>query len=78
MKAYVVEYDFKVIKVNQINSDEIEHRIESFTEVTEFIECVRRLKTQDTTMWGTKYILNLKTYVGDLVEIDSDKVINPI
>ena len=77
MKVYVVEYDFKYIKVGKIDSDDIEHRVEYFTDLSEFIARVKYLKENDTVSWGIQYILNLKTYSGVLDEIDPEKVINP-
>ena len=69
MKAYILEYDFEAMsfKLNELN----EHRIESYTDVTEFINRVKYVN-------GQSYMYNLKTYSGELNEIDVDRVLSPL
>lgn len=63
MKTYVYEYDIMV-------SAKIEHRVESFTDVNEFIARVKHFQNKF-------YISNEKCYIGDLKEIGVEKVLNP-
>lgn len=67
MKAYILEYDFEAMKV--LNEDE--HKIESFTDVTEFINRVKYVK-------GQYYNSNIKVYSGEVKELDIEKVLNPL
>lgn len=69
MKVYVVEYDFEIAKSNSFDSD-TEQRIRTFTDVTEFINEVKRIQDK----W---YISNIKTHVGETKEVELDKVLNP-
>ncbi|HFD2052083.1 TPA: hypothetical protein ACF2DE_002814 [Clostridium perfringens] len=62
MKAYVYEYD--------IITNKTEHRVESFTDLNEFIARVKHFQDKF-------YISNEKCYVGDLKEIDKERVLNP-
>lgn len=63
MKVYAIEYDFLAVK-------ETEHRIETFIDVTEFINRVKYLEDK-------YYNSNIKVYSGEVDEISIDKVLNP-
>ena len=80
MKVYAVEYDFDLYTVNSCCEPvSTERRTETFKDVTEFINRVKTLSTDKVSyLSGNKdYIRNLKTYSGELKEIDINKVINP-
>jgi len=70
MKVYVLEYDFELIKMNSLLTSEIEHRKETYLDVTKFINRVKDLN-------GKWYNSNIKVYTGIVKEIDIDKVLNP-
>lgn len=69
LKVYVIEYDFEIIKINSLKS-EIEHKIQSFTDATEFMNAVKEKQ-------GKYYISNIKVYSGEVSEIVLNKVLNP-
>lgn len=69
MKVYVLEYDFELFKMNSLTS-EIEHRKETYLDITNFINRVKYLNSK----W---YNSNIKVYTGIVEEIDIDKVLNP-
>lgn len=68
MKVYILEYDLEIVKM--YSSSETEHRKESYLDMVNFINAVKRSKDK----W---YISNIKTYVGEAKEIDIEKVLNP-
>lgn len=65
MRVYVYEYEISLVGTNKI-----EHRIESFTDVNDFIARVKHYKDK-------YYISNEKCYVGEVKEINKEKVLNP-
>jgi hypothetical protein len=69
MKVYAIEYDFTTMKVGLGVSD-TEHRIETYTDVTEFINRTKYLEDK-------YYTSNLRVYSGELEEVNVGKVINP-
>lgn len=69
MKVYIIEYDFETMKLNSFKL-EIEHRVESYTDTTKFIERVKYLNDKH-------YNSNIKVYSGEVPEIDIEKVLNP-
>jgi hypothetical protein len=69
MKVYAIEYDFTTMKVNLGVSD-TEHRIETYTDVTEFINRTKYLEDK-------YYTSDLRVYSGELEEVNVEKVLNP-
>lgn len=67
MKAYTVEYGFEIRNVHWtlINT---EQRLRMFHNVREFVNEVHRLK-------DVPYVHNIKCYVGELEEINIEKVL---
>lgn len=69
MKVYVLEYDsFSSNKIENKNSHKIKMYLES--QIGDFIADVRFNK-------DNFYVKNIKTYSGELKEIDINKVISP-
>lgn len=80
MKVYAIEYDFDLYTVNSCCEPvSTERRTETFKDVTEFINRVKHLKGNKSSILsgGHDYIRNIRVFSGDLLEIDIAKVINP-
>ena len=77
MKVYCIEYDFTIISV--VTGEEIstEHRIETFYNVTEFIDRTKYLNEHNTSVCGKRYIFNLKVYSGNCHKLNIENIINP-
>jgi hypothetical protein len=63
MKLYAIEFDLTAVK-------ETEHRLETFTDISKFIDRVKYLEDK-------YYVENMKVYSGEISEINIDKVLNP-
>jgi hypothetical protein len=69
MKLYAIEYDFEPMTLN-LNT-KIEHRIEMFSDVTEFINKAKYLNDK-------YYNSNIKVYSGEMEELNINRVLNPL
>lgn len=63
MKIYAIEYDIMI-------GVEIEHRVETYTDIGEFINRVKYLNDK-------YYITDIYVYSGELARIDINKILNP-
>ena len=70
MRVYVLEYDFEPMTVN-LTLIESEHKIETFSDVTKFINRVKYVKEQ-------YYNSEIKVYSGEVVELNINRVLNPL
>lgn len=72
MLTFAIEYDFlqNVYRKDISADDKYEHRIEIFTDLAEFVECVKRVQSH---WWNS----NIKVYQGRLAEFDIAKISNP-
>jgi hypothetical protein len=80
MKVYSLTYDYNLVTV-WLDVKESEHRVELFYNLPDFIERVKYILNAESSLYhiaaDVEQFTNIKTYAGELNEVNSNFVVNP-